>query len=271
MIPDPLRSGAARLFIAVHGPDADVGKPGKRPRGGTVHGERYHADDWRLSAWVESGGNIGRVLDDDLVAVDVDSARLAGIADTLLPSTFTVRTGSGGEHQFYRCPGFDRNTQLSSDLGSVRSDGWFVVVPPSRHPSGTRYRVLDSQRVASVETDLLESLIEAANASVEADCSSNGATADATGGSPGASRLPGDLDDLIHHDDRRAEVWEVLRDRTAGHYRRVWLAGFLLGAVDLSTSQVVAVIDRHNRWRNYNRQETARQVRAVAESAGRSR
>lgn len=267
MIPACLRSDADPLFIAVYGPDASIDNPGKQPRGGTVSGKRYHAEDWRLAAWIESGGNVGRVLDDDLVAVDVDSDRLGGIVDTLLPSTFTVQTGSGGEHRYFHCPGFHRNTQLQGGLGSVRSGGWFVVVPPSRHPSGNRYRVLDDRRVASVEAELLTAVVTAANTSVEADTDSTEAARETAQ----ALRPPGDLDDLIHHDGRRAEVWGILRDRTAGHHHRVWLAGFLLGAIGLSVGDVVGIIDRHNRWQNYDRAETARQVRAVAQSAGRSR
>jgi hypothetical protein len=58
-----------------------------------------------------------------------------------LPRTITVKTGSGGEHYYFRYPGPNyRNTAGALGLGlDTRGDGGFVVGPGSLHKSGRRY------------------------------------------------------------------------------------------------------------------------------------
>jgi len=61
----------------------------------------------------------------------------------LLPDTLTSFTGGGGMHYFFQHPGFDvRNTTRFNgyDGIDIRGDGGYVVLPPSRHPSGNPYR-----------------------------------------------------------------------------------------------------------------------------------
>lgn len=213
--------------------------------------------------WVGGGGNAAISLaNTDVVVVDVDTRPVAWAAMELLPETFTVETGSGWHHCYYRCEDWTQNTTLDGD-SSVRSDGWIAVVPPSTHPDGGRYTVHRDRPIADIDESELRRLVDRFNQ--DAGESEHPDPGDEHGG--GRDGLD-ELDDLIEHDGYRAEVREVLTDRQAGHDQRVWLAGFLHGAVGLSESDVVGVIDRHNRWDNYDREVTRRQVRSVVRSGG---
>lgn len=59
-----------------------------------------------------------------------------------LPATLEVATGGGGRHLWFAHPGAtvpNSAGRLGPGL-DVRGDGGYVVVPPSRHPAGPRYR-----------------------------------------------------------------------------------------------------------------------------------
>jgi KaiC/GvpD/RAD55 family RecA-like ATPase len=58
-----------------------------------------------------------------------------------LPNTPVVRTGSGGEHIYFKHPGIDiRNSAGKLGKGlDIRGDGGYVVAPPSIHPNGNKY------------------------------------------------------------------------------------------------------------------------------------
>lgn len=111
-----------------------------------------------IRKWLDDGGNVGVSLLGDLIAIDADDDRFADAAEETLPPTFTVETGGGGEHRYYRCEGWDSNRTLS-DLGEIRSDGWQVAAPPSIHPNGRRYRVIEDRPIAEVEPAALEKLL----------------------------------------------------------------------------------------------------------------
>lgn len=154
-------------LIRVCSPDCDAHNgcenAGKRPV--------YSVDDVRpndeIAGWISNGGNVGVVTTDDLLVLDIDSEEFRGLADDHLPTTFTVRSGSGGEHRYYRCS-WSENRKFGP-LGSIRASNWQVVIPPSRHPSGNRYRVSDDRRIASVDESSIHRLIDAAAADRSAD------------------------------------------------------------------------------------------------------
>ena len=65
-----------------------------------------------------------------------------------LPDTPTVRTGSGGQHVYFRYPSGITIRNSASKLGpglDIRAEGGFVVAPPSIHPTGREYLWLDDQ------------------------------------------------------------------------------------------------------------------------------
>lgn len=61
-----------------------------------------------------------------------------------LPETLEARTGSGGRHLFYRWPAGGREVRNKQALNGhkgidVRGEGGYVVLAPSKHPSGGEY------------------------------------------------------------------------------------------------------------------------------------
>ena len=101
------------------------------------------ADQWARRPGANVGIVTGRASGLWVLDVDPDNggdAKLAGLVTTwgVLPQTYTVRTGSGGLHYYWRMPGFDFTTsrgQLPVGL-DVRGNNGQVVAPPSRTLKG---------------------------------------------------------------------------------------------------------------------------------------
>lgn len=78
-----------------------------------------------------------------------------------IENTFTVETGSGGRHLYFRIPD---GVSIPSRGGllagiDIKGDGGYVCAPPSRHVSGKRYRILsdiNSTTFADFPAKLLE-------------------------------------------------------------------------------------------------------------------
>jgi hypothetical protein len=66
-----------------------------------------------------------------------------------LPKTYTVSTGAG-QHLYYRT-----NAKIGNKVGifpgiDVRGEGGYVVAPPSIHPNGHAYTIVDAAQIADV-------------------------------------------------------------------------------------------------------------------------
>lgn len=78
--------------------------------------------------------------------VDADHEGYESLAELIerygkLPETPVCKTGSGGEHIFFKHPGIEIHNSASK-LGKgldIRGDGGYVVTAPSIHPNGNRY------------------------------------------------------------------------------------------------------------------------------------
>ncbi len=76
-----------------------------------------------------------------LLVVDVDPAHGGTasltelVADSLLPRTLWVLTGSGGQHLYYRHPGEQMASRPMPNRAGIdiKADGGYVVLPPSIH------------------------------------------------------------------------------------------------------------------------------------------
>jgi len=88
--------------------------------------------------------------------------------DHAVPKTWTVKTGSGGIHYYFKHPG--PAVRIRNSIGAVgpgidiRGDGGQVVVPPSIHPNGNEYAWVhgnDPQTPAEAPKWLLKLLVEA--------------------------------------------------------------------------------------------------------------
>src|SRR5215472_248838 len=128
-------------------------RPGKHPR--TQHGLLdATTDPKRIREWWDKwpDANIGMATGkrSGIVVLDIDddegkygSSTLADLEHqhTPLPVTLTCVTG-GGRHLYFIHPGCTVKS-TSGVVGSgldVRGDGGYVILPPSAHYSGTKYR-----------------------------------------------------------------------------------------------------------------------------------
>lgn len=173
----------------------NCGSPGKHPR---VSGGLHDAttEEMRINAWWKRwpNANIGvrTGLESGLYVIDLDNKRSVDLGNGILvsegenslkgqesvigrlPETLTQITGSGGSHLIFRYP-MDPSTPTIPEntfgnragiLPSVdtRGDGGYIVVPPSLHPSGNRYRwVEEDQPIASIPRSWISWLQEAQN------------------------------------------------------------------------------------------------------------
>lgn len=125
--------------------------PGKKHPGLDRWQEAATTDLAILDAWWEglyAGHGVCIVTGGHIFGLDVDPAH--GGIDTLtdledaygpLPRTWTVTTGSGGAHFYFRATRPPRNS-ASSRLGpglDIRGDGGQLVAPPTIHPNGQPY------------------------------------------------------------------------------------------------------------------------------------
>lgn len=133
----------------------DCSSPGKHPR--TRHGLQQATTDsgtirrwWRR--WPEANVAVRTGARPDgagVVVIDVDPAHGGDLAlaaleaeNGPLPTTLEASTGGGGRHLWFTHPGLTVPNSASR-LGAgidVRGDGGYVLVSPSRHRSGGRYR-----------------------------------------------------------------------------------------------------------------------------------
>ena len=195
-------------------------KPKSKEPEHSPEGPFFQASNSEIQNWIDDGGNVGLNLG-DLVALDVDSDRFRRIADEKLLPTFTVRSGGGGEHRYYKCDwsGKRQFKHDGHDFGSVRSGNWYTVIPPSVHPSGGNYTVLKNRPIQKIpETQMIEFLESVAE---ETNSQHSGGGGGGCVGSPSIPEIPSE------YPEKPAD-WE-----TAGN----WLsANDLLKSLNRTTS-----------------------------------
>ena len=150
----------------------DCSEPGKHPRI-TNWPNAATSDPVRIRAWWADwpDANIGGTTDKQF-ALDVDPAN--GGVESLarleaqhgaLPPTWRTETGSGGAHRFFPQPADGPPLRNSAGvLGpglDTRGEGGYVVLPPSRHVSGRRYRWTTMGLIALAPAWLLSLLRQA--------------------------------------------------------------------------------------------------------------
>ena len=129
---------------------ADCGSAGKHPRTGRgLHDASTDPDQIRAwwTRWPDANVGVATGASSRLLVFDVDLpdgptslARLeADHRD--LPPTCEQRTGSGGRQLLFAHPGGTVGNRARLLPGiDVRGDGGYIVVPPSIHPTGSRYQ-----------------------------------------------------------------------------------------------------------------------------------
>jgi len=108
--------------------------------------------------------NVGIVIPAGHFVIDVDPAHggfesLGRLQEDCgeLPATWTITTGSGGLHYWYRGNGVKNTVALAGYPGiDVRGIGGYVVAPPSHHREGQRYEVSAKLPIAMAPDWLME-------------------------------------------------------------------------------------------------------------------
>jgi hypothetical protein len=132
-------------------------------------------DPAQIRAWWTKtpAANIGRALGRPYGALMIeDDPRHDGPASLAklearygpLPDTYTVRSGGGGHHRYFKHPG-GYIKSLDNRFGDeypgvdVKADGGYAVAPPSIHPNGSRYDVVNDAPHAELPTAWLDALL----------------------------------------------------------------------------------------------------------------
>lgn len=152
--------------------------PGKHPR--TPHGfYDASADERQITEWWTRTphANIGLVtgIDNDLLVLDVDPPH--GGDKTLaeleakhgqLPDTMRANTGSGGQHIIFKhVDGLTNCVGAIGDGLDIRTQGGYIVVAPSLHPSGKRYEWANALQAVDAPQWLIEEIKKRGGAAPE--------------------------------------------------------------------------------------------------------
>lgn len=74
-----------------------------------------------------------------------------------IPNTYTVKTGSGGLHLYFKyCKDVPNSTNTYGSGIDTRNDGGYIIAPPSNHKSGGSYAVIADVPLADFPDDLLK-------------------------------------------------------------------------------------------------------------------
>lgn len=115
-----------------------------------------------ISAWWDRwpDANIGVVMGAGMVDIETDVKpefngeqslmAWAESARTIIPDTWSFRSGGGGIHRLFRCAGDMPNRVGVLPAVDIRGGNGYAVFPPSLHPSGNRYEWLPGCSPADV-------------------------------------------------------------------------------------------------------------------------
>jgi hypothetical protein len=153
--------------IPLHGkipPKGFAWKPYQERKAGSVEVEAYFADYPELTGIGIVTGKISglTVLDFDLMSHGEETYQKLRAEHGDFPKTPTVITGGGGRHLYFKY----RGVGISSKVGilpglDIRSDGGYVVAPPSVHASGRKYYWKNGCSLDEIElADMPEWLID---------------------------------------------------------------------------------------------------------------
>ena len=127
---------------------------------------QYQYTKEELAPWIADGGNIGFACgQDDVVVLDIDDIPRCAELDIKPFETYTVKTGSGGLHFYYRIPECQTRrlfdiADKSVHLADLQCLGTYVVCPPSVHPNGVPYKVVDTSEISNLNWEELWSILE---------------------------------------------------------------------------------------------------------------
>jgi len=120
----------------------------------------YKYDSPKLQEWISQGNNYGIIGGyGSLIVLDYDNKEVMEKILPLLPKTFTVKTGSGGLHQYYLTDNpmsmklLDKDKNTLIDIQGMNPDTQKrkqALCPGSTHPNGNKYEVYDNSPIAKI-------------------------------------------------------------------------------------------------------------------------
>lgn len=124
----------------------------------------YNHKDPRLIEWIENGGNLGILTGHGIVIFDCDCIQAERLARTL-PETMVIGTSMVEDEgvkfrkkHFYFKSDLKRKQILKDHekhLGEIQAMGQQCLIPPSVHPSGAKYEVLENRDIAHIDENKL--------------------------------------------------------------------------------------------------------------------
>ncbi|GGJ17705.1 hypothetical protein GCM10008995_29350 [Halobellus salinus] len=275
-IPDQIRSYP---LVRVCRPDCrshnDCNHPGKRP----VSSVKNPRPVQEVRNWVRTGGNYGVVPteDNDLIILDSDSDLFTEIVTEQLPQTFSVRTGSGNYHFYYRSK-VNENQSFKAgedEFGSVRANRWHCVGPGSVHPeTGEDYAISVNSELSVLTEDSYAEFTETVESRISGDYAVK------TGGGGGGSLHGQKASELntepteetlrvlgfINSDSRREEVAKVIDSDHPPRNTRVWASGFLYSVCGLTQKQIEKLLRETAVWAT-DSERTETEIRSLVRSS----
>ncbi|GEM_PF-2755513 len=115
-----------------------------------------------IQSHINQGGNYG-VLGGvgDLIIIDADTPEISDLAQSMLPSTFTITTPGKGRHYYFICKDIKKKIVLKkgeTHFGEIISSGSQVVGVGSIHPvTNTEYVVSNDVEIATVSREQIYS------------------------------------------------------------------------------------------------------------------
>jgi len=123
----------------------------------------YRWDDKRLVEHINNGGNVGIVGGfGDIITLDVDDQEVRERVKESLPETLEIRSGSGNINFVYRCKKIEsvKKEENGRELFSIRGKGSQALIPPSIHPSGNPYTLVNGNTVSRIRLRELEEALK---------------------------------------------------------------------------------------------------------------
>ncbi len=127
-------------------------------------GKRFRATS-ETKKLIETGQfNYAVYCGNGLIVIDADEPVLRKAIEKDLPETFTVKTGSGGRHYYFHSD-LERKVILynrdGNHIGEIQAGGQaYVVGPPSKHPNGNFYEVINDIEIADLSKEEIEAWIQ---------------------------------------------------------------------------------------------------------------
>ena len=146
-IPDKLKDDKFRFILLKEKDKLPIEKSWQTKK-------NYCHNDPLILQHISNNGNIGIVcLQGTPTIIDFDEEQCEQNVAPKLPRTFTTRSGRGRLHKYYLCPDAE-NLKILDDkkntLADIQANKKQIVIPPSTHPNGNQYTVIDDIPLATI-------------------------------------------------------------------------------------------------------------------------